>query len=113
MNGHFPKASGIRAQNDSSSSGCGDDKDRRRLKQAAARLRYALDRTVTEFDNGEIAKARNELRTVAAELRDAGYWAEDKAELRSIVALLWEADRYVGTHELRKAAGCSAEGGES
>lgn len=75
-----------------------------RLALAVKRLRAALDRHLTEFDDGEIAKARNNLRMVTVDLQEFDYWKNNAAELRNIVALLWEADRFVGTSDLRLSA---------
>jgi len=71
-----------------------------RLAVAVKQMRAALDRQLTEFDNGEIANARNTLRLITAELREMGYWKDNPAALRAVVALLWEADRFIGASGL-------------
>jgi len=84
------------------------DDEAARLAAGVARLRRALDQAETRFDNGEIAAARDALRALANRLRDNGHWHHDKIGLRSVIALLWEADRYAGRRDLESGGQTSS-----
>lgn len=75
--------------------------DERALSAAQDRLRTALDAAPYQARGKDVAEARINLRTLAAKMRDAGYWRADKQGLRSTVALLWQADRFVNDQALR------------
>ena len=71
-----------------------------RLALGVKRLREALAGINTENQDEDVVRYRNELRMLSVELRTAGFWAENKQPLRDLVALLWEADRYMGARAL-------------
>lgn len=73
------------------------------LRRAQRRLRTVLDAVPYAARGKDVADARIKLRTLAARMRDLGYWRADKQGLRSTVALLWEADRFVNDQALRAA----------
>lgn len=74
--------------------------DEQAFRRARDRLSAALSGDSGIMGEDDVAKARIELRALAVKLRDAGYWRSDKAGLRSTVALLWQADRFVSEQAL-------------
>jgi hypothetical protein len=72
---------------------------------ASALLRSALTRSSQGDADQDIARLRLKVRQLAINLRDSGYWRNDKAGLRAAVSLLWEADRFISDRTLLGEAG--------
>ena len=103
----------FRATRSSSRSSVSDASDRDALsisieqdnafQMATCRLSEALARAVDGNVCGDVAEARLHLRSLAVQLRDAGYWRHDRNGLRATVALLWQADRFVSEQVLLRS----------
>ncbi|WP_373489084.1 hypothetical protein [Blastomonas sp.] len=63
-------------------------------------LRLALDHADGAAGADEIVHAQKTLRDLAVQLRDNGFWRHDRTGLRDVVALIWEADRFLNDQAL-------------